>query len=167
MITVAPDLAARATEFIAACARARLTVALAESCTGGLLASLLTEVPGSSTVLKLGVVAYSNEAKASVLGVSRRVLDEHGAVSPHVALAMAEGALCAGGADLAAGITGIAGPGGGSAAKPVGLVYIAAVRRGTPATAQRFTFGDISRANVRAESVSAALGLLEGLLKAS
>ncbi|MBM3506272.1 MAG: nicotinamide-nucleotide amidohydrolase family protein [Alphaproteobacteria bacterium] len=161
-----PTLAARATEFVAACTRAQLTLAVAESCTGGLLAGLITAVPGSSAVLQLGVVAYADAAKSGVLQVPKSALG-HGAVSAQVALAMAEAVLRLGRAELAAAITGIAGPGGGSEAKPVGLVYIAAVRRGRPANAQRFLFGERGRSQVRAASVSAALSMLEALLQAS
>ncbi len=170
-MTFAPELLARANAFVRTCTQQNLTLALAESCTGGLLAGLITAVPGSSAVLRLGVVSYARDAKRQILKVPESALS-HGEVSAQVAIAMAEGALSAGGkvvsaggADLAAGITGIAGPGGGSAAKPVGLVYIAAVHKGSPAAAQRYLFGDAGREQVRMESVSAALGLLEGLVR--
>lgn len=167
MIALDPALAARAAEFIAVCTRAKLTVSVAESCTGGLLSALLTEVAGASAVVKLGVVTYSNESKISMLKVPQHALDEHGAVSAQVAIAMAQGALVAGDAQLAAGITGIAGPHSDDTSKPVGLVYIAAVRRGRQPAVQRFQFGAVGRGKVRAESVAAALAMLEGLLQAT
>lgn len=167
MIAPGPALVARAAEFIAGCTRAKLTVAVGESCTGGLLSALLTDVPGASAAVKLGVVTYSNEAKVSILKVPQHALDEHGAVSAQVALAMAQGALAAGDAHLAAGITGIAGPLSDNTSKPVGLVYIAAVRRGRQPSVQRFQFGAIGRDKVRAESVAAALAMLESLLQAT
>ncbi len=165
MIALDPALVARAAEFIAACTRAQLTVAVAESCTGGLMSALLTDVPGASAVVKLGVVTYSNESKVSMLKVPQHALDEHGAVSAQVAIAMAQGVIAAGGAHLAASITGIAGPLSDNTSKPVGLVYIAAVRRGQQPGVQRFQFGAIGRDKVRAESVIAALTMLEGLLQ--
>jgi nicotinamide-nucleotide amidase len=101
-----------------------LTVALAESCTGGLLAATLTEVPGSSGYFRGGVVAYANDAKEALLDVPHAVLEAHGAVSAQVAMAMAQGARARFAAELSASVTGVAGPDGGSAAKPVGLVYV-------------------------------------------
>src|SRR5215470_6594765 len=109
---------------------ANLKVATAESCTGGLVAGVLTEIAGSSDVLERGFVTYSNEAKMELLGVPEAMLAEHGAVSEPVARAMAEGALAHSHADIAVAVTGVAGPGGGSAAKPVGLVHIATARKG-------------------------------------
>jgi PncC family amidohydrolase len=137
-----------------------LKLAAAESCTGGLLAARITDVPGSSDVFAGGIVSYSNEVKVSMLGVSPESLSWHGAVSEKVACEMAEGARVQLGADIAVGITGIAGPGGGSADKPVGLVWIAWSTAGRT-EAQRFQFaGD--RAAVRRQSVDAALaGLAE------
>lgn len=102
-----------------------MTLAVAESCTGGLITHLLTETPGISASFLLGVVSYSNEAKISQLGVSRETIEEHGAVSGEVALEMASGVREAAGSDWGIGVTGIAGPGGGTTEKPVGLVYIA------------------------------------------
>ena len=166
MIVLKPALAARAARFIAACTRAKLTVAVAESCTGGLLSALLTEKSGASAAMKLGLVTYANEAKERMLKVPRRMLKDHGAVSEQVARAMAKGALAAGKTHLAVSITGIAGPKRDDTDKPVGLVYIAAVRRGRPPAVRRFTFGNIGRAKVRAKSVAAALRMLEALLKA-
>ena len=145
------------------CARARsLKIAAAESCTGGLIAAGLTDVPGSSNVFERGFVTYSNEAKTELLGVPADLIAEHGAVSGPVARAMAEGALARSRADIAVAVTGIAGPGGGSAEKPVGLVFIGAVRRGEPAVVERHVFpGD--RAEVRRATVLRALELLLSL----
>jgi PncC family amidohydrolase len=116
------DLAARVG---AACRESRLTIATAESCTGGLVAHLLTEIPGASEYVRGGIVAYANEVKVGSLAVPADVLEAHGAVSAQVAIAMADGARRALGADLALGVTGVAGPGGGTADKPVGLTYVA------------------------------------------
>jgi len=133
-----------------------LTVATAESCTGGLIAAALTAVPGSSDVVLGGLVTYSNGLKERLLGVPGTVLAREGAVSAACAEAMAEGALRATGASLAAAVTGIAGPGGGSESKPVGLVFVAVARTGRPTRVDRHVFpGD--RAAVRAATVRAAL----------
>ncbi len=136
-------------------------VVTAESCTGGLVAATLTALPGASAVLAGGYVTYSNEMKQSALGVSARLLKQHGAVSEAVARAMAEGARKRSGADLSVALTGIAGPEGGSAEKPVGLVFIAvAGAEGTRVTRQEFAGG---RAAVRGASVRAALSLLRDM----
>lgn len=149
----------RAKEVLEACERAALRVALAESCTGGLLAGSLTAVPGSSKVVERGFVTYSNEAKADILGVPAEIIAREGAVSAPVARAMAEGALAHSLAELSAAITGVAGPDGGSEAKPVGLVFIACARRGRPTLVERYIFtGD--RGAIRRASVEAALSLL-------
>jgi nicotinamide-nucleotide amidase len=135
-----------------------LTLATAESCTGGLIAAALTAIPGSSAVVTRGYVTYSNEAKQEMLGVPADVLAHLGAVSEAVARAMAEGALRASGADLALSCTGIAGPGGATPGKPVGLVFIGAARRGAePHVLRRVFPGD--RAAVRAATVAEALVL--------
>ncbi len=136
-----------------------LKLAIAESCTGGLVIGLLTEIAGSSDVVERGFVTYSNAAKAELLGVPEAVLAGHGAVSEPVARAMAEGALANSHADIAVAVTGVAGPGGGSAAKPVGLVHIAAARRGGAVLHRECRFGDIGRGAVRSASVEAALQL--------
>ena len=140
--------------------RHKLTIATAESCTGGLIAAALTQIAGSSDVFERGFVTYSNAAKTDMLGVPAALIESHGAVSEQVARAMAEGAVAASRADIALSVTGIAGPGGGSAEKPVGLVWFGRARRGGPCTthAQNFT-GD--RAAVRSQSVNYALFLLE------
>ena len=156
-----PDLIARAAALIARCRAAGLKVATAESCTGGLIAALLTEIPGSSNVLERGFVVYSNEAKEELIGVSPETIRAHGAVSEETARAMAEGALRASRAGVAVSVTGIAGPDGGTAAKPVGLVHFGLARRGAPTVAREERFGDIGRDGVRLASVKVALELLE------
>ncbi len=144
--------------------RARgLHVATAESCTGGLVAAALTEIAGSSDVVDCGFVTYSNGAKQKLLGVPAATLTRYGAVSRETAAAMAKGALKNSQADLAVAITGIAGPGGGSTRKPVGLVYFAAADRDGRRLARRRRFGKIGRARVRLRSVIEALALLEML----
>lgn len=137
-----------------------LMIVTAESCTGGLVAGALTEVPGSSAAVDRGFVTYSNAAKTAVLGVPEALLAEHGAVSEPVARAMAKGALTASGAGLSVAITGIAGPGGGSEGKPVGLVHFAAARAGRLTLHRERRFGDLGRAEVRRKSVLTALELL-------
>lgn len=140
-------------------------LATAESCTGGLIAALFTEIAGSSDVYERGFVTYSNSAKVGLLNVDYETVRQYGAVSPEVAVAMAEGARRASAADVAVAVTGIAGPGGGSETKPVGLVYIGVVVPGMPAAAHEFRFGDIGRSSVRMKSVAAALALVEVALK--
>ncbi len=147
------------------CRAASLTVATAESCTGGLVAGALTEIAGSSDVVDCGFVTYSNGAKQRLLGVPAATLARHGAVSVQTAAAMAKGALKKSKADLAVAITGIAGPGGGSKGKPVGLVYFAAASRGGRLIARQRLFGKIGRSRVRQKSVVQALALLELLAK--
>jgi nicotinamide-nucleotide amidase len=141
----------------------QLTVATAESCTGGLVSGALTEIPGSSAVLLCGFITYSNDAKQRMLDVPTDVLREHGAVSRETALAMAQGALKHSAASLSVAITGIAGPGGGSDDKPVGLVQFAAARRGGRNITREMRFGDIGRGNVRQRSVLVALEMLDEL----
>jgi nicotinamide-nucleotide amidase len=143
---------------------AGLKIATAESCTGGLIAGLLTEIPGSSEVVERGFVTYSNEAKQDMLGVPEALLIAHGAVSEAVARAMAEGALHHASAEIAVAVTGVAGPGGGTADKPVGLVHIAAARKGGDRLHEEHRFGDIGRVQVRLKTVEAALRLLLKLL---
>ncbi len=156
-----PDLLVRAAELIVRYRAAGLMVATAESCTGGLIAGLLTEIPGSSNVLERGFVVYSNAAKQELLGVSAATLARRGAVSEQTAMAMAEGALAKSRADVAVSVTGIAGPDGGTAAKPVGLVHFACARRGAPMVVREERFGDIGRDAVRLASVAVGLDLLE------
>jgi len=152
------DAAARVLD---ACRSRGLKVATAESCTGGLIAGALTEIPGSSDVLDRGFVTYSNAAKHEMLGVAAVILERHGAVSRETAEAMAEGALAVSNADLAVAVTGIAGPGGGSAGKPVGLVHFAAAARDGKRVHREKRYGDIGRSAVRKEAVAEALAMLE------
>jgi nicotinamide-nucleotide amidase len=143
------------------CARSRgLKIATAESCTGGLVAAALTEIAGSSDVVDRGFVTYSNDAKHVMLGVPAATLKRYGAVSGETAAAMAKGALKHSLADIAVAITGIAGPGGGSKQKPVGLVHFAAARRNGRALARVKRYGNIGRTKVRQRSVAEALRLL-------
>ena len=156
-----PELLARAERLVAAYAAAGRTLATAESCTGGLVAALLTAVPGSSAAVERGYVTYSNAAKAEAIGVDPGLIAGHGAVSEPVARAMAEGARAKSRADVAVAITGIAGPGGGSGDKPVGLVHLAvASPEGTRHLERRY--GDLGRAAIRRAAVADALSLLEG-----
>jgi nicotinamide-nucleotide amidase len=158
------DVAARVLD---ACRARRLKVASAESCTGGLVAVALTEIPGSSDVFDLGFVTYSNAAKQRMLGVAAVILERHGAVSRQTAEAMAEGALAVSKADLAVAVTGIAGPGGGSPNKPVGLVHLAAAARDGERLHREKHYGDIGRSGVRQAAVAEALTMLELLAAAT
>jgi nicotinamide-nucleotide amidase len=152
-----------ATTLIKLCIERKLTIATAESCTGGLLAGALTEVAGSSAVLDRGFVTYSNNAKQQMLGVPAETLKDYGAVSRQTADAMAQGALEKAKVSLAVSITGIAGPGGGSADKPVGLVHFAAVSRDGTTLHAAMRYGDIGRSEVRRKSVLQALRMLQEL----
>jgi nicotinamide-nucleotide amidase len=154
-----PDLDARAAELIDRLRGAGLMLATAESCTGGLIAGLITSVSGSSDVLDCGFVTYSNGAKARMIGVPPDLIQRHGAVSAEVARAMAEGALANSAADVAVAVTGVAGPGGGSAAKPVGLVHCAAARRGRETVSRELRLGDVGRQEVRIETVRVAVAM--------
>lgn len=140
----------------------KLTIAVAESCTGGLLASRLTSLPGSSAYFLLGVVAYSNRAKAAILGVPAPVIKQFGAVSRQTCLAMARGAGKQAGSDCAVAITGIAGPGGGTRAKPVGTVWICCLAANKQ-DCRRFRFAG-GRAAVRSRAAAQALRMLAPLL---
>jgi nicotinamide-nucleotide amidase len=155
-----PDLIAQAEAILADFRKRGLKLATAESCTGGLVAGVLTEIAGSSGVVERGFVTYSNAAKHELLGVPDEMLAAHGAVSEPVARAMAEGALAHSSADVAVAVTGVAGPGGGTAAKPVGLVHFAAARRGGEILHRECRFGDIGRSQVRLTSVREALQLV-------
>ena len=140
-----------------------LTIATAESCTGGLIAAALTAIAGSSASVLAGFVTYSNEAKTSMLGVPAEMIERHGAVSEEVARRMVEGALRASGAHVALACTGVAGPGGGSLLKPVGLVWMGAGRRGGAIITQHRIFpGD--RAAIRAETVRHCFAMAHSLL---
>lgn len=134
-------------------------LATAESCTGGLVIAALTGVAGASDIVDRGFVTYSNDAKAEMIGVPMALIRNHGAVSEEVAAAMASGALAASSADIAVAITGIAGPGGGSAAKPVGLVHFATASKAGPPRHLRQLYGDPGRAEIRRLAVIDALGL--------
>lgn len=140
-----------------------ITIATAESCTGGMVAAALTEVAGSSDVFDRGFVTYSNAAKIAMLGVSQDTLDQFGAVSEQVALEMAEGAITQSGAQLAVSVTGIAGP-GGSEFKPEGRVCFALARQGHDATAETVEFGALGRDKVRKAARDRALDLLSQAL---
>ena len=159
----AKELRAAAIRVLELSRKRGLKIATAESCTGGLVAAALTDIAGSSAVVDRGFVTYSNEAKQQMLGVAAATLKRHGAVSAETAAAMAKGALKHSQADLVVAITGIAGPGGGSKQKPVGLVYFAAARRGGRRLARARRYGSIGRRQVRERSVAEALALL-GLL---
>lgn len=155
----------RAQHLLEMCQTKGLRIATAESCTGGMIAAALTDIAGSSAVVDRGFVTYSNAAKADMLLVPPDLIAAKGAVSADVAQAMAEGALAASPADLAISVTGIAGPGGGSASKPVGLVHFCAVSRAGRIIPDRAVFpGD--RAAVRHASVLRALALLQDLAMA-
>jgi len=154
-------IAAVAERVLDACRTRGLKVATAESCTGGLVAAALTEIPGSSDVVDRGFVTYSDAAKQAMLRVPASVLESHGAVSRETADAMARGALAMSGADIAVAITGIAGPAGGSAEKPIGLVHFAAAARDGRSIRREKRFGDIGRSAVRMHSVAEALALIE------
>ncbi len=163
MSILSEDLTALAAQVIAANREAGRVVALAESCTGGLVAAALTEIPGSSAVLDRGFVTYSNEAKHELLGVSNEIIETFGAVSIACAWSMAQGALIRSRADVAVAISGIAGPDGGSEFKPVGTVVFARAIRGQneeeALAEERFLDGS-SRAEVRRQAALVALELL-------
>jgi nicotinamide-nucleotide amidase len=161
-----PALIEAARALLDLCRRKALTVAAAESCTGGLLAATLTEIPGSSDVFERGFVTYSNDAKEAMLGVPTAMLRTFGSVSRETAQAMAQGAIAHSPADLTVAITGIAGPGGATPGKPVGLVHLAAVSRGGALIHEERLFGEIGRAQVRLASVGVALAMLRELAEA-
>lgn len=158
------EIAASAADLVAAARGAGRMIAVAESCTGGLLAGAITDVPGASSALERGFVTYSNAAKTELLGAPAHIIEAQGAVSEPVARAMAEGALARAPVDLAVAITGVAGPGGGTAAKPEGLVHFALAVTGRETRAHVEHFGAIGREMVRAKSVLIALQLLRDAL---
>ena len=151
---------ARAASLLELCRARKLRIATVESCTGGLVSALLTEIPGSSDVVERGLVTYSNAAKTDLAGVPAALIAAHGAVSEAVARAMAEGVLARSTADIAVAVTGVAGPGGGTAAKPVGMVCFGIVRRGCDAGTITERFGDLGRAQIRLRAVDTALRLM-------
>jgi nicotinamide-nucleotide amidase len=148
-----------AADLIAQLRARKFKMCTAESCTGGLIVGLLTEVPGSSDVVDRGYVTYSNAAKCECLDVPATLIGRYGAVSAEVAVAMASGARRTSGCDLAVAVTGVAGPGGGSVEKPVGLVHLAVHLRGAQPISRVLTLGDVGRSAVRMETVRAALAL--------
>jgi nicotinamide-nucleotide amidase len=154
------DAANAAREVLDLCRAKGLTIATAESCTGGLVAAALTSIAGSSAVVDRGFVTYSNDAKEAMLGVPRDTIARFGAVSEQTARAMAAGALAHSPANLAVAVTGVAGPGGGTFEKPVGLVHFACALRGGDVNHQRIEYGDVGRANVRHKSLLQALEML-------
>lgn len=157
------EVRAAAARVLDACRARGLKVATAESCTGGLVAGALTEIAGSSDVVDRGFVTYSNAAKQAMLDVTAETLARFGAVSRETAEAMAQGALAHSDADLSVSITGVAGPGGGSPEKPVGLVHFAAAARSGRRIHHEARYGDIGRSEVRRRSVLRALEMLEEL----
>ena len=154
------ELTAQATALLQACRDAGAMVATAESCTGGLIAGCLTEIAGSSDVVDRGFVTYSNAAKNAMLDVPMALIEGHGAVSEPVARAMAEGAIAKSEANLAVAVTGVAGPGGGTADKPVGLVHLACAKRDGATQHMEQRYGDLGRAGIREATVRSALDML-------
>ena len=154
------DLTIQATSLLQTCRDAGVMVATAESCTGGLIAGCLTEIAGSSNVMDRGFVTYSNEAKNAMLDVPMTLIESHGAVSERVARAMAEGAVVNSAAALAVAVTGVAGPGGGTTEKPVGLVHLACARRGGATLHREQRYGDLGRGGIRQATIHTALEML-------
>jgi nicotinamide-nucleotide amidase len=142
----------------------RLKIVTAESCTGGLIAACLTEIPGSSAVVERGFVTYSNQAKEDMLGVPGDLIADLGAVSEPVARAMAEGALRESRAHIAIAVTGVAGPGGGTPMKPVGLVHLACARENHRLRHQTLRLGPLSRQDIRLRTVEEAIGLMRAMI---
>jgi len=159
-----PELAAAAEQTLKLFKARQKMLVTAESCTGGLISAVLTEIPGSSAVVERGFVTYSNAAKSECLNVSADIIKVHGAVSREVAVAMAAGALANSVADFSVSVTGVAGPDGGTYAKPVGLVHIAAAARNLDGVHKECRFGDIGRARVRVATAIAALSLVTEML---
>lgn len=153
------ELGSLADRFLKACARHKILVATAESCTGGMIISTLTDIPGSSSVVDRGFITYSNEAKMEMIGVAAATLDAHGAVSLQTAQEMASGALARSHAGIALSVTGIAGPDGGNAEKPVGLVWFGLALKGKPVVTEKRLFDNSGRDFIRRETVRHALEL--------
>jgi nicotinamide-nucleotide amidase len=149
-----------AKDVLDACRSGGMRLATAESCTGGLIAAVLTSIAGASTVFERGFITYSDASKTELLGVPPELIAEHGAVSEPVARAMAEGALAHSHADIAVSVTGIAGPTGGSAAKPVGLVHFACARRDNPTEHARLLYDERGREEIMQASVRQAFALI-------
>ena len=161
-----PALTAAARALLELCRERKLKITTAKSCTGGLVAATLTDIPGSSDIVDRAFVTYSNAAKQAMLGVPPALLERFGAVSQETAEAMARGALAHAPVQLAVSITGIAGPGGAVPGKPVGLVHFAACSRTRRLVHQERQFGDIGRTQVREASVAVALAMLRDLAAA-
>ena len=157
------ELVMAAKDVLDICRENHWKVATAESCTGGMIAAVLTAIAGSSDVVDRGFVTYSNEAKAELLGVPAELIESEGAVSERVARAMAEGALERSNASIAISCTGVAGPGGGSAEKPVGLVHMAAARDDGPTLHERCLFADDGRASIRQATVMTGFEMIKSL----
>ena len=157
------DIVEAAKNLLAICKRKNLQIATAESCTAGLVAGTLTEIPGVSSILDRGYITYSNEAKHEMLGVPRDTLEKYGAVSPQTAEAMVRGVFGHSRVHLVVSVTGIAGPDGGSADKPVGLVFFAGGSRGGNVIASEKRYGDMGRDKVRKQSVLQAFRILHEL----
>ena len=154
------DLTEQASALLQSCRKAGVTVATAESCTGGLIAGCLTEIAGSSDVVDRGFVTYSNEAKNVMLDVPMRLIERNGAVSESVARTMAEGALAHSFAVLSVAVTGVAGPGGGTAEKPIGLVHLACAKRGGETRHREERYGDLGRSAIREATIRTAMEML-------
>ena len=161
-----PPLIATAETLLATLRARKLMIATAESCTGGLIAGVLTEIAGSSDVVERGFVTYSNEAKMELIGVPMALIEAHGAVSREVALAMAAGALEHSRADVAVAVTGVAGPGGGSEAKPVGLVHVVVQQRGQTPVPRECRFGEVGRHEIRIATVETAFEMVDQVVRA-
>lgn len=154
------DIEEAASGIVADFTARKLMIATVESCTAGLIAGAITEIAGSSNVFERGFITYSNEAKQQMIGVSSETLKAHGAVSRPTAIEMAEGAISNSAATISVAVTGIAGPGGGSDEKPVGLVHLAAARKGHETLHREMRYGDIGRSEVRLATVRTALEML-------
>ena len=157
---ITSEISKVAASLLDACKEKQIMLATAESCTGGLIAGALTDIAGSSAVVDRGFVTYSYAAKHDLLGVDPDLVERTGAVDAAVATAMAEGAIAHSDAHLAVAVTGIAGPGGGSDEKPVGLVYLATARRDGETIGQRMTYGDLGREKIRSATIMTALEML-------
>jgi nicotinamide-nucleotide amidase len=162
-MSFSPGLLGAAAQLLETCRRKGRLIATAESCTGGLIAGVLTAIPGSSDVVDCGFVTYSNDAKAKMIGVPEATIRQYGAVSADVAVAMAQGAIAESRAHLAIAVTGVAGPGGGTPMKPVGLVWLAATARDGHVRTRELRLGDIGREEVRLATVGEALAMLQEL----
>lgn len=160
-----PEMQEAAERVIELCRARNYTLATAESCTGGLVAVTLTDIPGSSDVFDRGIITYSNEAKHKLLGVPTALLKEYGAVSAPVAKAMAQGVIAATDTQVGLSVTGVAGPGGGTDEKPVGLVFIGSAIAGGEHHVRECRFGNLGRSEVRRRSVIAVFALVEELLR--